>query len=257
MSKIQKMALMFMTSFIGTALILMSFVMYVINGSMLERVVEKSDYAVLIHEEVLESVDQTLVNYGLSNSILDDVFTLDRIRTNIDHNLTGLDPLVVDDEVLVALHDEIERKRITFTGDVEKGMFELKDVVVSVFIGRTRFPLQGTIVELLKKVVPYIWGLLVVIALMFGVFVKRLNALSKQLQVTVFLSIIGTWFAILVILSIMNIELLIIEPVSTRNLVIAFHKTVLVNGFLFMILIIVIFGTSLFFNFRRNQKKIS
>ena len=233
----KKLALMFMTSFIGSVLVLVLFVLYALNGSVLDRALVKSDYVALVHQEVLVAASQSVSAYGLRSDVMDVVFTEERVHDSVMANLKGLEAMDLKTAVMDELHAEIDRMNLTFTQDVEKGMLELSDKLMGNFKQRSRFPLQGTIMGLLQRIMPYLYGISLVLFVLFIVFVRRLKTLASREQNTVYQSIIGTWIVMLGFWSLISMRTLVIEPVSFKTLIVSVHSIVQMEGtilFLFL-----------------------
>lgn len=113
MKRSKKLALMFMTSFIESVLVLVLFVLYTLNSSIWDRALVKSDYVALVRQELLVSALQSVSAYGLRRNVMDLVFTEERVQENIMRNLEGLDPLNLKMDMMVELHKEIVRMDIT------------------------------------------------------------------------------------------------------------------------------------------------
>lgn len=239
----KKLALMFMTSFIGSVLVLVLFVLYVLNGSVLDRALVKSEYVALVHQELLVSASQSVSAYGLRSDVMDVVFTEECVHENIMRNLKGLESLDLKMDMMDELHSEIDRMNLTFTQDVEKGMLELSDKLIGNFKQRTRFPLQGTIMGLLQRIMLYVWGAGIVLLALFIVFVRRLKTLASREQNTVYQSIIGTWIVIVCLWMFINFKSIVIEPISLKALIISFHSSILRDGILIILLLISVFQT--------------
>lgn len=241
----KKFALMFMTSFIGSVLVLVLFVVYVLQGSVFERALEKSDYAALVHQELLGSAAQSVSAYGLRSDVMDVVLTQERVEENIVRNLSGLEVLDLKLEMMDVLHQEIDRMGITFTQDVEKGMLELSDKLMGNFKQRTRFPLQGTIMGLLQRVMPYVWGIMILLVGLFIVFVLRLRVLTLRERNTVYQSILGTWLILLLIFSLIDLKALVFEPASLKVLIMAMHLNIGVDALMLLGLLVIVYGLSI------------
>lgn len=230
MKKQQKLALMFISSFIGTLVLILSFVLFTLNANTIETAMERSDYGALVHQELLTSVAQTLNAYGLEGNVLDRVLTIDKVRLSIANNLQGLEALDLRSDVMGALYDEIERMEISFTQDVDKGMQELTDIVVRNYKQRIRLPLQGTITGFVERIKPWLFvsglGLLV----LFIVFINRLKQLSTREQNTVYSSIVLTWFTLLGLIVLVNLNTIVFEPQSIKHLILSIVTVIKVNA---------------------------
>lgn len=238
----KKLALMFMTSFIGSVLVLGLFVLYALNGSVLDRALVKSEYVALVHQELLVSASQSVSAYGLRSDVMNLVFTEERVHKNIMRNLKGLESLDLKMDMMDELHAEIDRMNLTFTQDVENGMLELSDKLMGNFKQRTRFPLQGTIMGFLKRIMPYAWGAGIVLFVLFIVFVRRLKTLASREQNTVYQSIIGTWVFGLGLWFLLDVKALVFEPVSLKALLVALHSRLGWDGMIFLVLLLSTYG---------------
>ena len=238
----KKLALMFMTSFIGSILVLGLFVLYALNGSVLDRALVKSDYVALVHQELLVSASQSVSAYGLRSDVMDVVLTEERVHENIMRNLKGLESLDLKMDMMDELHAEIDRMDLTFTQDVEKGMLELSDKLMGNFKQRTRFPLQGAIMGLLQRIMPYVWGVGIVLVVLFIVFVIRLRTLAYREKNTVYLSIIGTWVFVLGLWILLDVKSVVFEPASLKALLMALHSRLGLDGMIFLVLLMSTYG---------------
>lgn len=230
MKKRQKMALMFMSSFIGTVLLILCFVLLTLNANTIEKAMERSDYGTLVHQEILTSVAQTLNAYGLDGNALDHVLTIDIVRLSIENNLQSLEDLDIGTDVIGALHDEVERMEISFTQDVEKGMQELTDIVVRNYKQRIRLPLQGTITGLIKRIKPWLFVSGLSLLVLFMLLINRLKQLSTREQNTVYVSIVLTWFTLLGLIVLVNLNFIVFEPQSIRHLILSTFTVIKVNA---------------------------
>jgi len=242
MKHCKKLALMFMTSFIGSSLVLGLFGLYVLNGSILDRAIVKSDYVALVHQELLVSASQSVSAYGLRSDVMDVVLTEERVLENIMRNLKGLESLDLKMDIMDELHAEIDRMNLTFTQDVEKGMLELSDKLMGNFKQRTRFPLQGTIMGLLQRIMPYVWGVGLVLFALFIVFVRRMKTLASRERNTVYQSIIGTWVFVLGLWFLLDVKSVVFEPVSLKALLVALHSRPGWDGMIFLVLLLSTYG---------------
>lgn len=238
----KKLALMFMTSFIGSVLVMVLFALYALNGSVLDRALVKSEYVALVHQELLVSASQSVSAYGLRSDVMDVIFTEERVHENIMRNLKGLESLDLKMDMMDELHAEIDRMNLTFTQDVEKGMLELSDKLMGNFKQCTRFPLQGTILGLIERLIPLLWGLGFILFIMMILFIGQARKLARREQNTVILSILGSWLVLLGLWGMYDLKSLVFEPVSLKNLILAIHRLVFRDGFVLAGILVTLFG---------------
>ena len=211
---------MFMTSLLGSVFVLYSFVHFTLMQDWLGTAVEKSDYATQVYFEVLDSVHQTIVEYGIPMNALDDVFSLENVQLGIQNNMDGIEGLDLDDEIVRSLHDVIDQMDITFTDDVNKGMLELTNQVSDNFTRRTRFPLQETLKTAYKETLVLRWFIWIGLLGLFSLFIRQSSVLTLRHRNIIVYSILGTWLLfVLVWISFVNVSQIQLTPISLKSLI--------------------------------------
>lgn len=224
----KRLALMFMTSLLGSVFVMVSFVHFVLISDWLGSAVEKSDYVTQVYFEVLDSVHQTIVEYGIPMNALDDVFSLENVGMSIQNNMDGKESLELDDEIMRSLHDVIDQMDITFTDDVNKGMLELTNQVSDNFMRRTRFPLQETLKTAYKETLVLRWFIWMGLLGLFSLFIRQTSVLTLRHRNIIVYSILGTWLLfVLVWISIVNVSQIQLTPISLKSLIQAINHYVI------------------------------
>ena len=225
MSKHKKWALMFMTSFLTSVFVLYSFVHLSLDRNWLSEAAERSDYVTQVYFEVVESLHQTIVEYGIEMNALDDVFTLEHVTVHIQDNLEMRETKALDTDVMLVLHDVIDDMGITFTEDVNKGMLELAQRVTNDFTHRTRFPLQERLKTLNDQTRLYRWMIWFTLMAFVGYFLFQTKRLSKREQTILVLSILGTWLVLYLLWwTQLNVSQLQVSPISLKSLLIEINN---------------------------------
>ena len=216
----KRLALMFMTSLLGSVFVLYSFVHFTLMQDWLGWAVDKSDYATQVYFEVLDSVHQTIVEYGIPMNALDDVFSLENVQLGIQNNMDGIEGLNLEDEIMRSLHDVIDQMDITFTDDVNKGMLELTNQVSDNFTRRTRFPLQETLKTAYKETLVLRWFIWIGLLGLFSLFIRQSSVLTLRHRNIIVYSILGTWLLfVLVWISFVNVSQIQLTPISLKSLI--------------------------------------
>lgn len=238
MKNLQRVSLIFMTSFSALILMLFLWLLFTVNTSWLNTAIKDSHYDVLVYEEIQTEIKQVVPQYGIDENSLDGIITLEHIQENLKLNLNFQEPLILNDEIHGKLEVILEEMDISLTQDVENGIIELTVLIDRIFQDRTRFLFQGEIVNLVNIYNGLRWWVLIGLFGLFGIFCFSLNKQSLiNLKIALkasILSYVGVLVTSFILILANKINL---SPHSLAQLM-----TSLINGFLFRgLLLLVLF----------------
>lgn len=253
MKNLQRVSLIFMTSFIGLILVLFLWMFISINTSWLNNALKDSQYDELVYIEIQTEIKQVIRQYGLDENTLDEIITIDRVQINLERNLALQEPLSLKEDIQNILINTIDSLGISLTQDVENGITELTIEIDRIFQDRTQFPIQSIIINLLDIYHSMRWFIIFILFSIFGLFYLRLKSLSiidlKTAIKATILSYIGVLIFLYIVILTNKINL---TPNSLAQLLTSFINLFLIRGVLLVIGVIGLYG--LMFNYNKLRK---
>ena len=239
MKNLQRVSLIFMTSFSAFILLLFLWIVITINPSWLTNALQDSHYDELIYTEIQAEMKQVIPQYGINENALDALITKENTSINIDRNLSKQEPLILSGDILSTLERVVDEMGISLTEDVEYGIIELTGMVNQIFQDRTRIPLQDMLIDLVEVYNDMRWWIMSVLFGLFGIFCFSLYHqsvinLSIALKASI-LSFMGVLITLFIVITVYGINL---SPYSLAQLMTSLINGFLLRGALFIVLII-------------------
>lgn len=243
MKNVQKVSLLFMTSFSAFVLLLFLWIVITINPSWLTNALQDSHYDELVHTEIQVEMKQVIPQYGLDENALDALITIENTRINIDRNLSKQDPILLSKDILSTLESVVEEMGISLTEDVEYGIIELSGIINRIFQDRTRIPLQYMLIDLINVYNGIRWWIMGALFGLFGVFCLSLYRQSIiHLKIALKASILSFICVLIILLIGIRVYGINLSPYSLAQLMTSLIYGFLLRGSMLIVLIIGVYG---------------